>query len=32
MRLKYAVLPLALMLGACGAKAAEAPTVTVGSE
>lgn len=31
MRLKYAVLPLALMLGAYGARAAEAPTVTVAS-
>jgi len=31
MRLTYAVLPLALILSACGAKAAEAPTVTVAS-
>jgi hypothetical protein len=31
MRLKYAVLPIALALSACEANAAQAPTVTVGS-
>jgi hypothetical protein len=30
-RLKYAVLPLALMMGVCGARAADTPTMTVSS-
>ncbi len=31
MRFKYAVLPLALFIGACGARAADTPTMTVAS-